>query len=148
MSAAIMDEDVLDAVGIAVHQVASGGLKGHQAPSGTQGGGNALIVALGARAVHADAGGRSCVAIMNKDVRGVVGIARHQVGGAGLKGHEAPSSTQGWQEAATVRLGARTVHTDAGGRARAAIMDEDVVGVVGIARHQIGGDSVEGQTSS
>ena len=81
---------------------------------------------------------------MDKDVRVIVSIPQHQVGGEGLEGDETTPGADGWVQAAEVPLVAIGVHTHPSDDAGAAIMDKDVKDRVGVTLNQIRGGRVEG----
>ena len=97
-----------------------------------------------ASAVHADPIGATGDGVMDKNILDPVGVPPHQVGGEGLESDEVASDTDGRAGAFPVPLTAGAVHAQPGDDAGATIMDKDVSDAVGVPRHQIGGQGLEG----
>src|SRR5216683_1428575 len=143
-------KDVADTIGVAHHQIAGTGAEGNEAPVTANRGAEAVIVGLGAIASYRDPHSRGCAArrpqagVADKDVRGGVGVVRHQIAGIGLEGDEAPvganGSPIGIAEAVAVGLGTIASYRDPHSRgctARrppAGVADKDVSGEIGVAR--------------
>ena len=129
------------AVGVARHQVGGIRLEGDEAPVRRERRGEAVPVALDAARPEAHAPGRARLAVADEHVDTSVGVARHQVGGIRAEGDEPPVRRERRLEAEAIALDSARPEAHAPGRARLAVADEHVGPVVGVARHQVGGQT-------
>src|SRR5207244_1818327 len=101
-----VDEDVLEGVRVARREVARETLEGHDASVGRERGGQAYVVTLDARRVHAHARGLARLEVVHEDVDRAVRVAGHQVRGGAVEGHGSPVGREGGGGAEVVRLDA------------------------------------------
>lgn len=80
---------------------------------------------------------------MHEDVKGTVGVVKHQVGSVRTESHIAAISANGRPITELIPLDAGTIHADPSGHAGLAIMHEDVIDIVSVVSHQAGSPRTE-----
>jgi hypothetical protein len=141
-------EDVAEGVGVSGHEVRGGALEGEEAAVGRDRGEGAVAAALDPGRVDADAHGRSADEVADEDVLEGIAVARDEVRGAAVEGHEAPVGGDPGVRALAVALRAAAVDADAHGRPQLAVAQEDVAHAVGVARDEVRGRAVEGHVAA
>ena len=138
----IPNEDVLHAIGVAVHQVACRGGERDVAPVGA----DRRVCAgtrVGARSIDTHQLGRPQVPVkQHQDERGVP-IARDDVGRIRLVDDVAAVRADHGAPARVIALRSARADVDSFDRARLPVMDEDVRRAVGVAFHQVRGPGDE-----
>src|SRR5687767_12151705 len=98
-----------------------------------------MAVCFGAIRGHGDALGGVGLPVIDEDVLGAVGVVRNEVRGGAPIGHIAAVSRNLGFEARVVCFGTIRVYGDALGGVGLPVIDEDVLGAVGIVRDEVRG---------
>ncbi len=145
-SLAVAYEDVPLPVGVAGDKVRRTGRESDVAAVGADG--RLLASAAPAAATHADTARDTRLAVMDKDVRGVDGVAGHQVGCPGLESNIATVGADAGVKAGGIGLVTVAAHGHPLGGLCLAVAHEDVRDAVGVARHEVGGPGREGHIAA
>src|SRR5512134_2136282 len=138
-----MNEDIPGGIGIAGNQVVGPGGKHDEVAIGADRRTVAIRVRLITGGVDADPVGHSSLAVMNEGVAEPVGIVRNQVACIRYERDEAAISADRGDVAGVVTWVADGVDTDSCRDPGLAVMNEDILGAVGVAGNQVVGIGVE-----
>ena len=134
----VVDKDVRGAVSVSAHKVAGPRHKRHVAP--VSGDGREIVgqvLPLRAVGCDGDTRGLARLTVVDKDVPGAVGVAAHKVAGRRRKCHVASVGRDRGEFGIVIPLRAVRGNRDARGLPRLAVVDEDILTVVGIGAHQV-----------
>jgi hypothetical protein len=131
-------EDIRSRVGVAGNQVRRERGEGDEAAVRANRRVLADSVGLGPVAVDADAARLAALPVPDKDVSGVIGVARDEVRGDRVERNVAAVRADRGVRTGAVGLGSGGANADRAGRAGLTVMDEDIPRGVGVPRDQRG----------
>ncbi len=147
----VVDESVVQRVGVAGHEVARAAGEGYVAAVGRDREADtvaAVGIPLRVVGAHADSLGRAALTVSDEDVVVPVRVSGHEVARQAGEGHVATVGGDRRKAAERVALHFSGTDADALRRADLAVVDEDVVHPVRVPGHEVGGCALEGDVAA